>query len=100
MTSLHTDERFALTTLRDMITHLQEHIDYRAAEIAAPRITDAEQAAAARVATAEQERDQWRQRLEDLQQEHQRQVGVWERQRDRLNAEIDRLSAPDTPTRP
>jgi hypothetical protein len=84
MTSLHADERFALTTLRDMIVNLQEHIDYRAAEIAAPRITAAEEAAAARVATAEQERDQWRQRFEDLQREHERQASVWEKQRDRL----------------
>lgn len=84
MTSLHADERFALTTLRDMIANLQDHIDYRAAEIAAPRITAAEEAAAARVATAEQERDQWRQRFEDLQREHERQVSVWEKQRDRL----------------
>jgi chromosome segregation ATPase len=91
MTSLDTAERFALVTLRDMIANLQAHIDYRAAEIAAPRITAVEESVTARVAAAEGERDQWQERFEDLQQELGRQLTVLERQRDRLRAEVAEL---------
>lgn len=88
MTSLHPDERFALVTLRDTVDHLREHIDHRAAEIAAPRIAAVEEAAAARVAAAELERDQWQQRFEDIREELGRQLKGLERQRDRLRAEL------------
>jgi chromosome segregation ATPase len=90
---LPADERFAMTTLRDMIANLQAHIDHRAAEIATPRITATEETAAARVGAAEQERDQYQRRFEDLQEEVCRQRDVWERQRDRLRAEITELRA-------
>lgn len=79
MTSLQADERFALTTLRDMIANLQEHIDYRAAEIAQPLIDQAREAAAVEVKGAQG----MQQRAEDLVTELRRQFTALERNRDR-----------------
>lgn len=87
MTSLHADEQFALTTLRDMITHLQEHIDYRAAEIARPIIAEAHAAAFDEVKSAQD----GQQRAEDLVSEMRRQLTVLEQQRDRLRVEVTQL---------
>ena len=94
MTSLHPDERFALVTLRDTVANLREHIACEAAELAAPQVAASEEAAAARIAAAEQERDGWRQRFEDLSEEIDRQRRVMERQRNRLRAENDSLVHP------
>lgn len=47
-----------LATLRDMTANLQQHIDERAHELAAPRITDVEERAAEQLAVAREEAGQ------------------------------------------
>lgn len=71
---------FALATLRGMIANLQDHIDKRAAEIAAPRIRTAELAAQEHVAQAERELALERQWWSDLETELRRQITALERQ--------------------
>lgn len=61
--------------LRDMIANLQAYIDRRAAEIAAPHIAEARDAAHAQVVTAKREQ----QRVEDLITEMRRQFDGLER---------------------
>lgn len=72
---------FALATLRDMIANLQDHINKRAAEIAAPLILAAELAAQERVTRAERDLAALQQRWSDLETELRRQIATLDRQR-------------------
>ncbi|NUW45572.1 hypothetical protein [Nonomuraea rhodomycinica] len=92
-TALRGDEAFALTTLREMIVSLQDHIDRRAAEIAAPRITTAEQAAADAKAETERTRQSVQTRLDDLRQEFDRQDSVQRRELARMAARAEHADA-------
>jgi hypothetical protein len=75
-----------LAALGDMLANLRQHIDERAADIAAPHIEQAR----ADVVEAQEERDQWRERFTDLQREFQRQHKVVERRAVRAETAIAR----------
>lgn len=84
MGTVETGETFALATLRDMISNLQDHIDHRAAEIAAPRIAAAEQRAVEAEQLAEKAWRDRAQRDDDLRTELGRRLAALERRYDRL----------------
>ncbi|MFB4275772.1 hypothetical protein ACBJ59_10805 [Nonomuraea sp. MTCD27] len=77
-------------TLFNSIDRLEQHIEQRAAEKAAPEIAAARQEAAEHIATAEQERDHWRQRFTDLQAEMGRQNDVLHKRATRAETAIAR----------
>lgn len=77
-----TDSVTLAATLSEAIAHLQEHIDARARELAAPRIEAAERAVAELEAQMAVNERGMEQRLADLQTEFRRQWRVVERARD------------------
>ncbi|MEU8278187.1 winged helix-turn-helix domain-containing protein [Microbispora bryophytorum] len=81
-------------TLRDTVAGLDGHIERRAQQIADPLIEEARRAADERVAAAERELANVRQRGEDLAAEFRRQLVALERQLDR------RKGTPDAPAHP
>ncbi|MBP2704457.1 winged helix-turn-helix domain-containing protein [Microbispora sp. RL4-1S] len=82
-------------TLTDLIDRMQEHIQARAKELAAPVIEDAQRAAGERVAAADRRLTADRQRWADLEAELRRQIQALERTVDRLRGEHP--TAPSSP---
>ncbi|MEU6712973.1 DNA translocase FtsK [Nonomuraea sp. NPDC046802] len=80
--------------LDDTIDRLDEYIERRAQQIAAPHIAEAERRAAAAEQRAEQAEQAHEQRLGDLRAELVRQMGVMDRQLDRLLWLAQYLPAP------
>ncbi|MGA4995878.1 DNA translocase FtsK [Nonomuraea bangladeshensis] len=74
----------SVARLDDGLTRLDELVERRAREMAAPRIAEAEARAAAAEQRAEQAEQAHEQRLEDLRAELGRQLRVLDRQRDEL----------------
>ncbi|MET7336002.1 hypothetical protein [Nonomuraea sp. NPDC005650] len=71
-------------TLHDSVARLDEHIERRAAQLAAPRIAAAERRATEAEQRADKAAADWDQRLEDLRQELVRQLESETRRTDRL----------------
>ncbi|MFL1440423.1 hypothetical protein [Nocardiopsis protaetiae] len=72
-----------LARLEHITKNLDDHIQARAEQVAAPRIAEAQEAAEKRVRGLELDLKVAEQRRDDLRQEYRRQIASLERQRDR-----------------